>query len=159
VLCSPCGELYPLLKSDNLAKAFPLTLKYAWSRANLTMLWRTENEGMDFAAHNVTSPPLYPAQTANSPRGGDIAKLMIATCLDREFSATTDAILHPLRCKWLAVNPASCIRLPRYDMCLLKLIAEDPARRKVVGIKHLAGVVIAPMLCNTCHLSASSISP
>jgi hypothetical protein len=48
------------MSKDALTEAFPLTLKDAWSSLNLTMLWRTENEGMDFAAHNVTPPPLSP---------------------------------------------------------------------------------------------------
>lgn len=52
--CSPCEKLRPLLKPDPLAKKFPETISAAWSAEGMAMLWRTENEGMDFGAHNVS---------------------------------------------------------------------------------------------------------
>ncbi len=44
----------PMLQPDQLAKHFPTTLARAWSSKDMALLWRTENEGMDFAAHNVS---------------------------------------------------------------------------------------------------------
>ena len=52
-LCAPCQALRPFLKEDPDYKRFPATLAGAWSVPGAALLQRTENEGMDFAAHNV----------------------------------------------------------------------------------------------------------
>ena len=50
--CRPCEKLRPLLSADKAADQFQ-TLTAAWSGESVALLQRTENEGMDFAAHNV----------------------------------------------------------------------------------------------------------
>ena len=50
--CRPCEKLRPLLSADKAADQFQ-TLTAAWSGETVALLQRTENEGMDFAAHNV----------------------------------------------------------------------------------------------------------
>ncbi|KAK9818280.1 hypothetical protein WJX72_010022 [[Myrmecia] bisecta] len=52
-LCSPCKVLLPAVKDDKLAAEMP-QLTAAWSTEGLALLQRVQNEGMDFAAHNVT---------------------------------------------------------------------------------------------------------
>lgn len=50
-VCRPCARLYPLLQ-----EAPPLlpSLSAAYAGEGLAVLKRAENEGMDFAAHNIT---------------------------------------------------------------------------------------------------------
>ena len=53
--CTPCKSLSHILKDDSTAaKVNPATVSAAWSGRGITMFQRIENEGMDFAAHNVT---------------------------------------------------------------------------------------------------------
>lgn len=52
--CRPCEKLRPLLTADPLLSRFSNVLSNAWSGRGLSLLWRLENEGMDFAAHNVS---------------------------------------------------------------------------------------------------------
>ena len=52
-VCTPCSSLYPLVKEDPDAKKMP-QLASGSSRPGLAMLQRGVNEGMDFAAHNVS---------------------------------------------------------------------------------------------------------
>ena len=52
--CSPCKQLLPsLVETHSGTRNFP-EISQAWSVPGLTMLQRTQNEGMDFAAHNIT---------------------------------------------------------------------------------------------------------
>lgn len=51
-VCRPCARLYPLL-SEAPAPSLP-SLDTEYTGRGLALLKRTENEGMDFAAHNVT---------------------------------------------------------------------------------------------------------
>ena len=51
-VCRPCSRLYPLL--EELPDPVLPTLSHAYVGSTLTLLKRIENEGMDFAAHNVT---------------------------------------------------------------------------------------------------------
>ena len=51
--CTPCAKLRPLLAADPLLQRFS-TLREAHSAKGLTLLLRNVNEGMDFAAHNVS---------------------------------------------------------------------------------------------------------
>ena len=51
--CTPCSNLYPLVSEDADAKRMP-QLTSGSSRPGLAMLQRGVNEGMDFAAHNVS---------------------------------------------------------------------------------------------------------
>ena len=51
--CTPCSNLYPLVSEDADAKRMP-QLTSGSSRPGLAMLQRGMNEGMDFAAHNVS---------------------------------------------------------------------------------------------------------
>lgn len=50
-VCRPCSRLYPLLQ-----EAPPLlpTLSAVYAGEGVAVLKRAENEGMDFAAHNIT---------------------------------------------------------------------------------------------------------
>ena len=50
-VCRPCARLYPLLQ-----EAPPLlpSLSTVYAGEGLSVLKRVENEGMDFAAHNIT---------------------------------------------------------------------------------------------------------
>ena len=52
--CTPCKSLSHVLKDDAAAAKVLPTVSKAWSGKGLLMLQRKENEGMDFAAHNVT---------------------------------------------------------------------------------------------------------
>lgn len=52
--CEPCKPLLKILKEDVRSRRFP-ELKWIYSHPALYLLWRRENEGMDFAAHNVRS--------------------------------------------------------------------------------------------------------
>jgi hypothetical protein len=52
-LCTPCKALMPMLKPVPESELMP-AISAAWSKAGLTILQRTENEGMDIAAHNAT---------------------------------------------------------------------------------------------------------
>ena len=52
--CTPCKSLSHALTEDQPAAAVLPTVSQAWSGKGLLMLQRRENEGMDFAAHNVT---------------------------------------------------------------------------------------------------------
>ena len=54
-LCSPCSLLHPHVTIDNRNALLP-GVASAQSGAGVTMLHRTENEGMDIAAHNVSRP-------------------------------------------------------------------------------------------------------
>ena len=51
-VCTPCKALWPHLQPDAVASQM-LQLRDGWSGEGLTVLQRSENEGMDFAAHNV----------------------------------------------------------------------------------------------------------
>lgn len=53
-ICSPCKALLPLVRDDEEASTLP-QLIWGKSTDGLALLQRTENEGMDFAAHNVSS--------------------------------------------------------------------------------------------------------
>ena len=55
-VCDPCTKLLPYLGKDNRYKNLP-DIKKAWSSADVALLERRENEGMDFAAHNVSPLP------------------------------------------------------------------------------------------------------
>lgn len=50
-VCRPCARLYPLLQ-----EAPPLlpSLSAVYEGQGVAVLKRAENEGMDFAAHNIT---------------------------------------------------------------------------------------------------------
>ncbi len=50
--CAPCQALRPHLRTDAAAAQMP-QLHSGWSGEGLALLMRSENEGMDFAAHNV----------------------------------------------------------------------------------------------------------
>lgn len=53
--CTPCKSLHHIVNDDEKAAAvMPASVSAAWSSPGLTMFQRTENQGMDFAAHNVT---------------------------------------------------------------------------------------------------------
>ena len=52
--CTPCKSLSHAVVDDEAAAAVLPTTSAAWSGNGLLMLQRIENEGMDFAAHNVT---------------------------------------------------------------------------------------------------------
>ncbi|KAK9842595.1 hypothetical protein WJX81_008112 [Elliptochloris bilobata] len=52
-VCSPCQPMKPHLRPDAVASKMP-GLRGGWSGEGLALLLRKENEGMDFAAHNVT---------------------------------------------------------------------------------------------------------
>ena len=52
--CTPCKSLSHVLADDSAAAAVLPTVAKAWTGKGLLMLQRKENEGMDFAAHNVT---------------------------------------------------------------------------------------------------------
>ena len=49
--CSPCARLYPALHEEPAALD---SLSSAHVGRSVTVLQRVENEGMDFAAHNIT---------------------------------------------------------------------------------------------------------
>ena len=51
-VCSPCQPLKPHLRPDAAAAKMP-GLRAGWSGEGLALLLRDQNEGMDFAAHNV----------------------------------------------------------------------------------------------------------
>ena len=51
-VCSPCQPLKPHLRPD-AAAAQMAGLRAGWSGEGLALLLRDQNEGMDFAAHNV----------------------------------------------------------------------------------------------------------
>ena len=57
-VCSPCQPLKPHLRPDAAAAKMP-GLRAGWSGEGLALLLRDQNEGMDFAAHNVR-PGLQP---------------------------------------------------------------------------------------------------
>ena len=59
-VCDPCTKLLPYLGEDNRCKNLP-DIKKAWSSADVALLERRENEGMDFAAHNVSLFPRFSA--------------------------------------------------------------------------------------------------
>ncbi|PSC69296.1 hypothetical protein C2E20_7243 [Micractinium conductrix] len=50
-VCRPCSRLYPLLQEE--APLLP-SLSAVYEGEGVAVLKRTENEGMDFAAHNIT---------------------------------------------------------------------------------------------------------
>ena len=52
--CTPCKSLSHMLSDDEAAANVLPTVSSAWTGKGLTMFQRIENEGMDFAAHNVT---------------------------------------------------------------------------------------------------------
>ena len=52
--CTPCKSLSHVVVKDEAAAAVLPTTSAAWTGNGLLMLQRRENEGMDFAAHNVT---------------------------------------------------------------------------------------------------------
>ncbi len=55
-ICTPCTPLLKALKQDFRVRYMPdLTDIYSTSNDNVTLLYRRENKGMDFAAHNVRS--------------------------------------------------------------------------------------------------------
>lgn len=51
--CSPCSRLLPMLKIEEM-NPLPHDVSAAHGGPHLTLLQRIENEGMDFAAHNIT---------------------------------------------------------------------------------------------------------
>ena len=57
--CTPCKSLSHMVKDDAAAAMVLPTVSRAWSGKGLLMLQRKENEGMDFAAHNVTLEYLH----------------------------------------------------------------------------------------------------
>ena len=50
----PCSTLLKMLSEDRAAADAVPHVAAAWSGKGLTLLQRDQNEGMDFAAHNVT---------------------------------------------------------------------------------------------------------
>ena len=50
--CSPCSLLQPYVPHDTRSSLMP-GVASSYSGTGITLLHRTENEGMDFAAHNV----------------------------------------------------------------------------------------------------------
>lgn len=80
-VCSPCQPLKPHLRADAAAAKMP-GLRAGWSGEGLALLLRDQNEGMDFAAHNVrpTFDPLTPLTRAclslqpKSTSGADASK-------------------------------------------------------------------------------------
>ena len=52
-VCDPCAKLLPYLEEDKRYKNVP-NIQKAWGSADIALLKRRENEGMDFAAHNVS---------------------------------------------------------------------------------------------------------
>ncbi|CAL5227685.1 g10693 [Coccomyxa viridis] len=52
-VCDPCTTILPYMEVDSRYKNLP-DIDMAWSSADVAVLQRRENEGMDFAAHNVT---------------------------------------------------------------------------------------------------------
>ncbi|BDA51679.1 hypothetical protein COCOBI_19-2350 [Coccomyxa sp. Obi] len=50
--CTPCKALQPYLRQESRSRIQGVS--EIWSTKGIVMLHRTENEGMDFAAHNVT---------------------------------------------------------------------------------------------------------
>ncbi|PRW33169.1 hypothetical protein C2E21_7839 [Chlorella sorokiniana] len=53
-VCRPCSRLYPLMQESASPLLPPSVLTAEYKGDGLALLKRTENEGMDFAAHNVT---------------------------------------------------------------------------------------------------------
>jgi hypothetical protein len=53
-VCTPCNSLLGLVSEDRAAAEALPAVSAAWSGNGLTMLQRKQNQGMDFAAHNVT---------------------------------------------------------------------------------------------------------
>ncbi len=51
-VCDPCTTILPYMEVDSRYKNLP-DIDMAWSSADVAVLQRRENEGMDFAAHNV----------------------------------------------------------------------------------------------------------
>ncbi len=51
-VCDPCTALLPYMEVDSRYKNLP-DVEMAWTSADVAVLQRRENEGMDFAAHNV----------------------------------------------------------------------------------------------------------
>ena len=50
----PCSTLLKMLSEDRAAADAVPHVAVAWSGKGLTLLQRDQNDGMDFAAHNVT---------------------------------------------------------------------------------------------------------
>lgn len=55
--CTPCKALQPYLRQESRSRVQGVS--EIWSNKGIVMLHRSENEGMDFAAHNVHPPPHY----------------------------------------------------------------------------------------------------
>ena len=53
-ICTPCNSISPGMKADWRAK-YLTELTHVYTTENVFLLYRKENEGMDFAAHNVRS--------------------------------------------------------------------------------------------------------
>ena len=53
-VCDPCTAILPYMEVDSRYKNLP-DIEMAWSSADVAVLQRRENEGMDFAAHNVST--------------------------------------------------------------------------------------------------------
>lgn len=53
-VCDPCSVILPYMEVDSRYKNLP-DIEMAWSSADVAVLQRRENEGMDFAAHNVST--------------------------------------------------------------------------------------------------------
>ena len=54
-VCDPCTAILSYMEVDSRYKNLP-DIDMAWSSADVAVLQRRENEGMDFAAHNVRTP-------------------------------------------------------------------------------------------------------
>ena len=67
--CRPCRALRPHVLQLP-ASSLPSTLSAAFSGPGLTMLHRTDNVGMDFAAHNVCACPNLTQMTTCPPLTG-----------------------------------------------------------------------------------------
>lgn len=52
--CTPCQALRPYLQRESRSRIQGVS--EIWSNRDIVMLHRSENEGMDFAAHNVNVP-------------------------------------------------------------------------------------------------------
>ena len=71
-VCDPCTALLPYMDVDSRYKNLP-DVEMAWSSADVAVLQRRENEGMDFAAHNVRTMsslqpvPVRPSSTQCKP--------------------------------------------------------------------------------------------
>jgi hypothetical protein len=63
--CRPCSLLQPYVTLDARSSLMP-GVASSYSGTGITLLQRTENEGMDFAAHNVRPPCACPWRLPNA---------------------------------------------------------------------------------------------